>query len=64
MSALREERDSLVRLSDELKVEIRLKEDKSEGLNNELQDVLRKTKEGWFYFYVFKSSLLISLSIS
>jgi len=33
-------------VSEELKMEIRLKEDKMEGTNNELQDALRKSKEG------------------
>lgn len=46
LTSLREERDALFRLSDELKTEIRLKEDKMEGINNELQDALRKSKEG------------------
>ncbi|KAH8276985.1 hypothetical protein KR026_003142 [Drosophila bipectinata] len=46
LSSMREERDTLCRLSEEFKMEIRLKEDKMEGTNNELQDALRKTKEG------------------
>ncbi|XP_039495545.1 rootletin isoform X1 [Drosophila santomea] len=46
LSSLREERESLCRVSEELKMEIRLKEDKMEGTNNELQDALRKSKEG------------------
>ncbi|KAH8291988.1 hypothetical protein KR054_002938 [Drosophila jambulina] len=45
LSSIREERDTLCRVSEELKVEIRLKEDKMEGTNNELQDALRKSKE-------------------
>lgn len=48
LSSMREERDTLCRLSEEFKMEIRLKEDKMEGTNNELQDALRKTKEGGF----------------
>ncbi|EDW81196.1 uncharacterized protein Dwil_GK11156 [Drosophila willistoni] len=43
---MREERDSLCRLSEELKIEMRLKEDKMDGTSNELQDALRKNKEG------------------
>lgn len=46
LSSIREERDTLCRLSEELKMDIRLKEDKMEATNNELQDALRKTKEG------------------
>ncbi|XP_017084108.2 rootletin [Drosophila eugracilis] len=46
LSSMREERDTLCRVSEELKMEIRLKEDKMEGTNNELQDALRKSKEG------------------
>ncbi|KAH8382728.1 hypothetical protein KR009_004943 [Drosophila setifemur] len=46
LTSMREERDTLCRLSEELKMEIRLKEDKMEGTNNELQDALRKSKEG------------------
>ncbi|XP_020817454.1 rootletin isoform X1 [Drosophila serrata] len=45
LSSIREERDTLCRVSEELKMEIRLKEDKMEGTNNELQDALRKSKE-------------------
>lgn len=48
LNSLREERDTLCRLSEEYKMEIRLKEDKMEGTNNELQDALRKAKEGKF----------------
>lgn len=48
MNSMREERDTLCRLSEEYKMEIRLKEDKMEGTNNELQDALRKAKEGKF----------------
>jgi len=46
LNSIREERDTLCRVSEELKMEIRLKEDKMEGTNNELQDALRKSKEG------------------
>ncbi|XP_052835691.1 rootletin isoform X2 [Drosophila gunungcola] len=46
LSSIREERDTLCRVSEELKMEIRLKEDRMEGTNNELQDALRKSKEG------------------
>ncbi|EDW24431.1 GL23404 [Drosophila persimilis] len=46
LCSIREERDTLCRVSEELKMEIRLKEDKMDGTNNELQDALRKTKEG------------------
>ncbi|XP_016981444.1 rootletin [Drosophila rhopaloa] len=46
LSSIREERETLSRVSEELKMEIRLKEDKMEGTNNELQDALRKSKEG------------------
>lgn len=46
MNALREERDNLLRLSDELKMDIRLKDDKMETITNELQDTMRKAKEG------------------
>lgn len=46
MNALREEKDNLQRLGDELKMEIRLKDDKTESITNELQDTLRKVKEG------------------
>lgn len=49
MNSMREERDSLCRLSEEFKMDIRLKEDKMEATNNELQDALRKTKEGGIY---------------
>lgn len=49
LSSIREERDTLCRLSEELKMDIRLKEDKIEATNNELQDALRKTKEGKCY---------------
>ncbi|XP_034661483.1 rootletin [Drosophila subobscura] len=45
LCSIREERDTHCRMSEELKMEIRLKEDKMEGTNNELQDALRKTKE-------------------
>lgn len=48
MNALREERDNLQRLSDELKMDIRLKDDKVETITNELQDTMRKAKEGKF----------------
>ncbi|KAL9897900.1 ciliary rootlet coiled-coil, rootletin isoform 1-T1 [Glossina fuscipes fuscipes] len=48
-NALKEEQDNLLRLNDELKMDIRLKEDKLESLNNELQDTLRKIKESEGY---------------
>uniref|UniRef100_A0A1A9X182 Rootletin-like coiled-coil domain-containing protein n=1 Tax=Glossina brevipalpis TaxID=37001 RepID=A0A1A9X182_9MUSC len=48
-NALKEEQDNLLRLNEELKMDIRLKEDKLESLNNELQDTLRKIKEGESY---------------
>lgn len=56
LNSMREERDTLCRLSEEYKMEIRLKEDKMEGTNNELQDALRKTKEGKYrrrFIYLF-----------
>lgn len=46
LTALREERDTLSRLSDELKMEIRLKEDKLDATKSDLQESLRKNKEG------------------
>jgi len=58
LNSIREERDTLCRVSEELKMEIRLKEDKMEGTNNELQDALRKSKEGE---YGGNSSLLENL---
>lgn len=51
ITGLKEERDNLNRLAEELKMDLRLKEDKVEGINNELQDALRKTKEGWLGVY-------------
>lgn len=46
ITSIKEERDNLNRLAEELKMDLRLKEDKMEGINIELQDALRKTKEG------------------
>ncbi|XP_067617480.1 rootletin isoform X1 [Eurosta solidaginis] len=57
LSGLREERDNLSRLCEELKMDIRLKEDKVEGINNELQDALRKTKEGEAYIESLRNEL-------
>ncbi|XP_030369241.1 rootletin [Scaptodrosophila lebanonensis] len=57
LTSIREERDTLFRLSDELKMEIRLKEDKMEGTNNELQDALRKAKEGEGYIDSLRKEL-------
>lgn len=50
MNSLREERDNLQRLSDELKMDIRLKDDKVDTIMNELQDTMRKAKESKFDF--------------
>ncbi|XP_060648452.1 rootletin isoform X2 [Drosophila nasuta] len=57
LNSLREERDTLCRMSEEFKMEIRLKEDKMEGTNNELQDALRKTKEGEGYIESLRKEL-------
>ncbi|XP_046805055.1 rootletin isoform X2 [Lucilia cuprina] len=57
MNALREERDNLLRLSDELKMDIRLKDDKVESITNELQDTLRKAKEGEGYIESLRKDL-------
>ncbi|ALC47431.1 Rootletin [Drosophila busckii] len=57
LTSIREERDSLCRQSEELKMELRLKEDKMEGTNNELQDALRKTKEGEGYIEALRKEL-------
>ncbi|KAM8707256.1 hypothetical protein ACLKA7_011364 [Drosophila subpalustris] len=57
LNSLREERDTLCRLSEEFKMEIRLKEDKMEGTNNELQDALRKTKESEGYIESLRKEL-------
>lgn len=46
MNSLRDEHDKVMHLADELKMEMRLKEDKIDGLNSELQETLRKIKEG------------------
>lgn len=43
---MKDEHDNTCRLIDELKMELRLKEDKIETLNTQLQDTLRKLKEG------------------
>lgn len=51
ITSIKEERDNLNRIADELKMDLRLKEDKVEGINNELQDALRKTKEGSISFF-------------
>lgn len=48
MNVLKEERDNLQKLSDELKMDIRLKDDKIDSITNELQDTVRKAKEGNF----------------
>lgn len=48
INGIKEERDNLLRLSDELKMDIRLKDDKMESLGNELQDTMRKVKESKF----------------
>ncbi|XP_017860567.1 PREDICTED: rootletin [Drosophila arizonae] len=57
LSSIREERDTICRLSEELKMDIRLKEDKIEATNNELQDALRKTKEGEGYIDSLRKEL-------
>ncbi|XP_070063358.1 rootletin isoform X2 [Drosophila virilis] len=57
LNSMREERDTLCRLSEELKMEIRLREDKMEATNNELQDALRKTKEGEGYIDSLRKEL-------
>ncbi|XP_055383850.1 rootletin [Condylostylus longicornis] len=45
LSSMKEERDGACRQIDELKMEIRLKEDKIESLNQQLQDTIRKLRE-------------------
>ncbi|XP_058981503.1 rootletin-like, partial [Musca domestica] len=57
MNALKEERDNLQRLSDELKMDIRLKDDKMESLSNELQDTMRKAKENEGYIESMRKDL-------
>ncbi|XP_032593531.1 rootletin isoform X2 [Drosophila grimshawi] len=57
LNSMREERDTLCRLSEEFKMEIRLKEDKMEATNNELQDALRKSKEGEGYIDSLRKEL-------
>lgn len=52
MNALREEKDNLQRLAEELKMEIRLKDDKLESITNELQDTMRKNKEGNLLIFI------------
>ncbi|XP_075157962.1 ciliary rootlet coiled-coil, rootletin [Haematobia irritans] len=57
INSIKEERDNLLRLSDELKMDIRLKDDKMEALNNELQDTMRKAKEGEGYIESLRKEL-------
>lgn len=64
ITSIKEERDNLNRIADELKMDLRLKEDKVEGINNELQDALRKTKEGSisFFFYLKRTNFLSTIA--
>lgn len=48
LNVMKEERDNLQKLSEELKMDIRLKDDKIDSITNELQDTMRKSKEGKF----------------
>ncbi|KAM7361554.1 ciliary rootlet coiled-coil, rootletin isoform 2-T5 [Cochliomyia hominivorax] len=57
MNTLREERDNLQRLSDELKMDIRLKDDKVDAISNELQDTMRKAKENEGYIESLRKDL-------
>ncbi|XP_017465637.1 PREDICTED: rootletin isoform X1 [Rhagoletis zephyria] len=57
LTSVKEERDNLNRLCEELKMDIRLKEDKVEGINAELQDALRKAKEGEAYIDSLRNEL-------
>lgn len=46
MNEIKQERDMTQRVAEDLKLQLSLCEDKSESISNQLQDTIRKLKEG------------------